>query len=890
MASSLSAFPTGLEQQVAPPAQSTFSSPIPAAPSCSPSPSHLSVHARDTPSPHRQRQRTQSSRPPPKQLTPSVQLALADPALAKSLSCSPAPSRAGSEADDQTHAKRSFELNVRRYYYQLTVGCQQSHCSNRLCRSCPVSPKMSKDAAAILSVQLAARPRLFFCSHCPLDPAIAATDSPLSGEPGDSSPNVLTSAHTRQRTTSGLAGNTKRTTSARSSPGLKYAADDFSRTKDNNRIYEAGERSESTPSFPRLRTISPLKPAPSTSTDAHRTPVATDSEHHTGAGMPLFRSLLSVSPFSEMFSSSKSTSLSMGSAHSRTVRRSFSNSSLQDTHPRSRKNGASKKNPQPRSFSPPATTSQRHRMTDVMDRVHTWRSKTTISTPVSLYGEDAVGLGLTSRSVQSRDFLDLSQYYRSASDSQRSISSDQQSLRHKWRGKAVETHPSCTTPPHGSTRDPDSDEDSGSELGNEPQFPSTDWIQRTKSDPDDLQLSPTFQAPPFGPYNSADLPSVSPSRLLSEQQRPPPFTKTTSQWRDSVGSVGSADSRSASSVDQPRRPHALDSLPGKETMIYPSSSPLIFNRRSSFSEQDQTDFALPYLNLTLLRQAIGTYNSSTADAASRAVSSSDLLLKPVPTVARRNTVDSLERLLGSAGHLNLDSEVNLGGIDSGDSETSAILESTASNYSEGSAHEPALVPDQEENIHEPCISPTKPQTNEAGDQLEHGTRSGSIEILERPEEFECMSPVGELGQLKLPTPPVHSTPWYSSLSSTEGDSTFLLDSLRSVFASASALGSSFLIKDKEARMLNTGGDSPSADNDGVGGIDLEALRECYEMMIELKPRTIFAVQVTSSMEMLLARLELELEQFGDLKVWSEEEMRALIVLLMVRIFWGYLIW
>lgn len=122
----------------------------------------------------------------------------------------------------------------------------------------------------------------------------------------------------------------------------------------------------------------------------------------------------------------------------------------------------------------------------------------------------------------------------------------------------------------------------------------------------------------------------------------------------------------------------------------------------------------------------------------------------------------------------------------------------------------------------------------------------------------------------------------SSLCSSEGDSTFLLDSLRSVFSSATALGSSFLMRDREDRSYL--GREPSG-GVNVGGIDLEALRECYEMMIELKPRTIFTIQVTSSIEILLARMELELgldqgRTIGQ-KIWSEEEMRAIIILLMV---------
>ncbi|KAG0047854.1 hypothetical protein BGZ83_007188 [Gryganskiella cystojenkinii] len=159
-------------------------------------------------------------------------MALADPAISKSLSSSPAPSRTGSETEHQSHAKKDFERNVRRYYYQLTIGCQHNHCTNRLCRSCPASPKMSKDAAAILAVQLAARPRLFFCCYCPVDPTMSVPDSPLHIPSGNTS--TESAAHTRRRNSSTLCINTKlSSSSSRSSPGLGLNLDEFGRTKEN---------------------------------------------------------------------------------------------------------------------------------------------------------------------------------------------------------------------------------------------------------------------------------------------------------------------------------------------------------------------------------------------------------------------------------------------------------------------------------------------------------------------------------------------------------------------------------------------------------------------------------------------------------------------------------
>ncbi|KAG0347728.1 hypothetical protein BG005_011916, partial [Podila minutissima] len=128
------------------------------------------------------------------------------------------------------------------------------------------------------------------------------------------------------------------------------------------------------------------------------------------------------------------------------------------------------------------------------------------------------------------------------------------------------------------------------------------------------------------------------------------------------------------------------------------------------------------------------------------------------------------------------------------------------------------------------------------------------------------------------TSPTHSNMTLSSeMLASEGDSTFLLDSLRSVFSSSMALGSSFLIKDRESHSQVEAVVDLSEVN--VGGIDLEALRECYDMLIELKPRTIFAIEVTNSIEILLARLELEQSVPGG-KEWKDEDMRSMIILLM----------
>ncbi|TPX48859.1 hypothetical protein SeMB42_g00833 [Synchytrium endobioticum] len=69
-------------------------------------------------------------------------------------------------------AKAQFQKLVRRYYYQLTIGCGHAACPHRLCASCRYGVRLTSEAAGLLSISLASRPKRFFCPRCPPEPDI----------------------------------------------------------------------------------------------------------------------------------------------------------------------------------------------------------------------------------------------------------------------------------------------------------------------------------------------------------------------------------------------------------------------------------------------------------------------------------------------------------------------------------------------------------------------------------------------------------------------------------------------------------------------------------------------------------------------------------------------
>eukprot|EP00842_Homolaphlyctis_polyrhiza_P004893 jgi/Hompol1/5404/HPOL_004390-RA len=55
----------------------------------------------------------------------------------------------------------------------LSKGCGDAACDHKLCASCSSGPRLTPDAAAVMAVQLASRPRPLFCPRVPLEPLVA---------------------------------------------------------------------------------------------------------------------------------------------------------------------------------------------------------------------------------------------------------------------------------------------------------------------------------------------------------------------------------------------------------------------------------------------------------------------------------------------------------------------------------------------------------------------------------------------------------------------------------------------------------------------------------------------------------------------------------------------
>ncbi|KAF9900657.1 hypothetical protein BX616_002540 [Lobosporangium transversale] len=852
----------------------------------------------------RRRHRTQSSQNKLQVHTPSVQLALANPTLSKSLSSSPAPSRTGSELDGQARAKHTFERNVRRYYYQLTVGCQQSTCTNRLCRSSKSSPKMTKDAAAVLAVQLAARPRLFFCTNCPSEPVILLPDSPL--------PTMAATTHSRSSSQKRRSLSSKIMASKinNTTPAHAASVEDFGSLKDR-RLYEPNEYSKSVPSFSVSHILSPMKPSqptsPLRSRDGSPTNVRTSPPPPLErAGTPLFRSLLSVSPFSTMFSPGNSEAypsssprradqiethgIPMGRSSRSTQRarrfKSTNNAfhkvegSPSRTEATSSDNGF--KTPhQQRSFSPVHSHPDRppkfvvkkkksfrippSLRKDGMQAMDEGQDRHGGST--TLLGEDVVGLGYSAKMLRSPRTMGLSQFFHSAAQDEGAPMKRNQ----KHRREISTPHSTKNTafqPIFGSSRDPDSD---GSYTSS-----STDDECKYSVDTDLNDQKPFDQSQlHHQPGRTIDISSSQPLSDHSEQktlgQTPYTYSRST-HWRDSSSST-SSDGDSIVCRDWSTHTPALDSASsygGLSSPLPPLPSSSSSSRRSSISEAQESKVVLPYLNLQLLRQAIKTYNSSSPDLGSR---SPELLIckgfQPMKATGMQTPEEEDRLLYTTSNYLDSEYERNMDNsikslslLELGDDDQEFVLE-----YQTFAAAKPVLSEDESVRSLESIDGDSDPKLDV--DQINLSSKEGTLSPFSSSDVDDPIS---------------HSrfgSPSRSTVSSSacleEGDSTFLVDSLRSVFSSASALGSSFLVNEDSCELE----EESSHTRIIVGGINLEALRECYEMLIELKPRTIFAIQVTNSMEILLARLELEQEAANGYKTWTEQEMRAIIILLMV---------
>ncbi|KAG0357857.1 hypothetical protein BGZ54_000147 [Gamsiella multidivaricata] len=564
------------------------------------------------------------------------------------------------------------------------------------------------------------------------------------------------------------------TSSSRSSPGPATSVEDFGRHKEH-RLYEPNEYSKSVPSFSVSHILSPSK-SPKTPSGSHSTDEITTAVHSTPsqmerAGTPLFRSLLSVSPFSAMFSPGKSPlSSRAGMGKSRELFRRRATSPVKRLKPSlsvgeiasanetprrqsghtltgeraKAMNGGIQPPDQPHPFSPSRSDSPPRTPTLPSNvesknsfRIHpslrkddTQWGESQLGGGSTLLGEESIGLGYSSRMLHSQKVLDLSRYYHAQLPNSGSASRHNHKQRRKRAQVAkIDTSPKMQ-PVFGSNKDPDSDSlDSSSSIAT---------------------------------YNSSKL---------NDSSNLSPY----------LGYKEFKPSRTVSATRPLESGEDLETLEGGVSPAFEAGNE-------------------PSLEGTL--EALDLKDD---------IFGGDVLPADQKVVDCNTRVPDIQD-----GHI---------GFANGEDER---------NESRRAHNEDLL-------------------------QQSSGLDTGDI-----------------FGRSKFGSP-AHSMV-SSNTYSTEGDSTFLVDSLRSVFSSATALGSSFLMKDRETKSELEF--EPSSGGVNVGGIDLEALRECYEMMIELKPRTIFAIQVTNSIELLLARLELEQEVTKDGKIWSEEEMRAVIILLM----------
>jgi len=528
--------------------------------------------------------------------------------------------------------------------------------------------------------------------------------------------------------------------------------------------------------------------------------------------------------------------------------------------------------PRPRSFSPVRLSSASSSTSDMSNETTgTLRSHPLFRKDdtrpfggvTTLLGEDSVGLGYSSRRMQAQRVLDLSRYYHTPSRTIVSTSGSARKQRRKKKDSGSASSSPILIPVFGSSRDPDSDSlHSTSSIEDDLHLPKAQeqaWTEATVTDTSRHQQH----------FLSTVSPPQSPSERELENRTLYSFARTSFR-RDSASSA-SSDGEGVT-----YRQWTPDAKLGDRAAYGGISSSS--SRRSSFTETDDAEVVLPYLNLTLLRQAIATYNTSKSDDS---IQLPPILnyrdFKSYGPIAETppNELGDEHDVVEPGGHR---SSVQIG-LTEGFLKPLAMLDTKLDLIP--SMDQPLSVPKTESELLEALgssfgLDDGRIERYSLGmddlDQVRRNFRE-DLSVSSNSESEERYGSFSSFGS------PAHSTK-PSSACSAEGDSTFLLDSLRSVFSSATALGSSFLMKDRE-RSDQEDESAPKGIN--IGGIDLETLRECYEMMMELKPRTIFVIQVTSSIELLLARLELEQEHSAGRKLWSEEEMRAIVILLMVRI-------
>ncbi|KAG0205057.1 hypothetical protein BGX28_003221 [Mortierella sp. GBA30] len=478
----------------------------------------------------------------------------------------------------------------------------------------------------------------------------------------------------------------------------------------------------------------------------------------------------------------------------------------------------------------------------------------------TIYGEALVGLGLSSIRPHSQKIVDLSVYYHQSSSVQTGSAIKRGRKLRQAKGKSSNGDDSPKLRPlFGSSKDPDIDSLSSSSSSTEDEhanLSSHSW--------GDSLVQEQHQHQPSSPTDSTAMSTVSPPQSPVEQDLELYPFSCPNLRRDSTDSLSSIESSSQ------HWNSSFHSRRTQEHVIDRDDSSSSSTRGSSRNKEGDVGVVLPYLNLTLLRQAIATYNASKPVRETRPPMTMNL--NDREAISSANESKAGESGDGKEDMLQISDGLRFGKI--GNMKSSTHLTDTPSRdklpYNPGETTAGTVAAFLAEHDEKQDLNST------FGNELGEGCQNHSNAEFSSEVEVEADN-LFSLARTLYGSAAHATNPSYAY--SSEGDSTFLVDTLRSVFSSASALGASFLMKDREER-IDHGAESycPSSHSVNVGGIDLEALRESYEMMIELKPRTIFAVQVTSSIEILLAKLELELAM-GP-KQWSEDELRAVVVLLM----------
>ncbi|ORX50726.1 HECT-domain-containing protein [Piromyces finnis] len=98
---------------------------------------------------------------------------------------------------------------------------------------------------------------------------------------------------------------------------------------------------------------------------------------------------------------------------------------------------------------------------------------------------------------------------------------------------------------------------------------------------------------------------------------------------------------------------------------------------------------------------------------------------------------------------------------------------------------------------------------------------------------------------------------------TKNDPSFIISTIKSVFSSNEALNKSFLLKPFKSS------------NENTSGLDIEAIEESYNLILNLKPKELFVRTLANAIEILLAKLTLNIKAYQN---GTPENLRLLIIL------------